>query len=336
MPLAPIILFVYNRPTHTRRLLESLYANKEAAGSSLFIFADGPKTGATSEQISNILVTRNIIREKRWCGEVHIQEREQNAGLAKSVIEGITQIVNEFEKVIVLEDDLLLSPYFLQYMNEGLELYEKEDSVISIHGYLYPVKEVLPETFFIRGADCWGWGTWKRGWGLMETDGRTLLNKLHLKGLTRQFNFNNSYNYTRMLRKQVDGRNSSWDILWYATAFLKNKLTLYPGRSLVRNTGNDGSGTHAKITDNFSVILTNRPLHISKITIAHHQGAAKYFGLYFRSIQPIIFVRVVQKLKSGLQILIAADQRRKILNQPGIKREIGMQDSEEMAPAFPS
>lgn len=296
MHLAPIILFVYNRPELTRRTLESLANNKEATESILYIFSDGPKSDSTPDQLELVKSVREVIREKQWCGKVYILEKEENSGLAKSVLEGVSEIIKKYEKVIVLEDDLILSPFFLKYMNEGLELYQNEDRVISIHGYVYPIKEPLPETYFIRGADCWGWATWKRGWGLLETDGKKLLDLLRLKGLTKPFDFNNSYGYTKMLRKQVAGENNSWAILWYASAFLKDKLTLYPGRSLVSNIGNEGTGTHVKNTDNFSTILSDTPVEIKKIPVIHNEAATKQFERYFNSIKPNLLTLALRRL----------------------------------------
>ncbi len=191
MTLAPIILFVYNRPSHTLRTLEALALNELAKESILYIFSDGIKDNADSNSIQKINETREIIKSKQWCKEVIIIERQQNFGLAKSVIEGVTEIINKFQKVIVLEDDLVTSPYFLKFMNETLHKYEKEDSVACISAYIYPIDN-LPELFFIKGADCWGWATWKRAWDLFEPDGSKLLNIIESKKLTSEFDLNKS------------------------------------------------------------------------------------------------------------------------------------------------
>lgn len=242
--LAPVILFVYNRPDHTRQVLESLDACSLAGDTELFVFADGPKSGATDDERGKINETQAVLREKNWCKQRHLIISEKNKGLAKSVIDGVTQIVTQYGKVIVLEDDLVCVPHFLSYMNKALDVYENEDRVISITGYIYPVQEKLPETFFLRGADCWSWATWKRGWDLFNSDGSKLLYEIEERGLQNDFDFEGTYSYTQMLRDQVDGKNSSWAIRWYASAFLRDKLTLYPGQSLVKNIGMDGSGTH--------------------------------------------------------------------------------------------
>lgn len=154
--VTPIILFVYNRLWHTKQTVEALQKNDLASESELFIFSDGPKPGA-EEKVKEV---REYLKTITGFRKVTIIERDTNWGLANNIIDGVTKIVNEYGKVIVLEDDLVTSPGFLTYMNEGLKIYADEEQVASIHGYIYPLKhpERLPETFFIRGADCWGGG----------------------------------------------------------------------------------------------------------------------------------------------------------------------------------
>jgi len=279
---APIALFVYNRPSHTQKTVEALKANELAHESDLFIFSDGPKG---KEDLPAVNKVRNYITKIDGFRSIHIRERSINYGLAKSIILGVTEIVNQFKRIIVLEDDLVTSPFFLRYMNDALNLYANEERVICIHGYLYPIKIELPETFFIKGADCWGWGTWERGWDLFEVDGQKLLHKLKAKKLTREFDFNNSFPYTRMLEDQIAGKNDSWAIRWYASAFLAEKLTLYPGYSLVRNIGLDGSGTHHENTNNFLVSEIQKPIEIKPIPIQESNSARRAFEDYFLSLQ---------------------------------------------------
>ncbi|NML40456.1 glycosyltransferase family 2 protein [Chitinophaga sp. G-6-1-13] len=293
--LAPIIFFAFKRPEITRKALESLALNPEAAESELYVFADGPKEGATAETLQQIAATREVIRSRKWCGTVHIAERVQNYGLAKSVITGVTEVIEKHGKAIIVEDDLVLSPYFLRYMNEGLDLYKDDPQVASIHGYLYPLLEKMPETFFIRGADCWGWATWARAWKQFEPDGQKLYDAIRLKGESRAFDFNNTYNYMKMLRKQISGQNDSWAIRWNASAFLKNMLTLYPSRSLVQNIGGDESATHMDEadTEKYEVVLSPTPIQLQKLPLeASVQGTAA-FEDYFRSTK----LGLVQKIK---------------------------------------
>ena len=241
MTFSPIALFTYNRPYHTRKTVEALQQNKLSAQSDLFYFFDGPKKGVAGAQVQEV---RNYLKSISHFKSVSIIERKSNLGLSANILEGVQQIISKFGKVIVLEDDLVTSPFFLDFVNEGLRLYENDDNVISVHGYLFPVKVKLPDTFFLRGADCLGWATWKRGWDLFQPDGSLLLERLIESKQTKQFEFDGSYPFMQMLMDQIAGKTNSWAIRWYASAFLANKYTLYPGKSLLSNIGGDGSGTN--------------------------------------------------------------------------------------------
>ncbi|RAJ73485.1 glycosyl transferase family 2 [Chitinophaga dinghuensis] len=291
---APIIFMAYKRPELTRRALESLAANPEAAESELFVFADGPKDNATEQDLQQIAATRQVIRSRDWCGMVHLQEKVKNEGLANSVIHAVTDVLDKHGRAIILEDDLVLSPCFLQYMNAALEMYEDEAMVASIHGYVYPVKEHLPETFFIRGADCWGWATWSRAWKQFEPDGSKLYDAIRLKGESAAFNFDNNYDYMKMLHKQTTGKNDSWAVRWYASAFLKNMVTLYPGASLVQNIGMDASGTHMGEMDaeTFDVTLASSPVKLVKQPAVASIEGTQAFIAYFKSIKPGFLQRI--------------------------------------------
>jgi len=300
--LAPIVLFVYNRPDHTKQTIEALRKNELAKDSQLFIYSDGFKNELDKEEV---LKVRKYLKIIKGFKEIKIIERKQNLGLANSIINGVTEIINTYGKVIVLEDDLITSPYFLKFMNEGLDQYQNKEQVISICGYIYPVGEKLPDTFFIKGADCWGWATWKRGWNLFEKDGKKLLKELETKKLTNEFDFNGTYKYTRMLKNQIKGKNSSWAIRWYASAFLADKLTLYPGRSLVFHNGADGSGTHCgKLSKIFDVILSTCPLKINKIKIQENKKIRKMIENYFNSVKMNFFSKVFKVISLYLKRII--------------------------------
>lgn len=298
MTTAPIALFVYNRPEHTIKTVEALKNNLLADESELFIFSDGFKGDYDKTGVGEV---RNYIRTVTGFKNVRIFEKDQNIGLANSIIGGISEIVNKYGKVIVMEDDLVASPHFLQYMNDALNLYETEEKVISIHGYVYPIKN-LPETFFIRGADCWGWATWKRAWNLFEPDGKKLLDQLYKMELKKEFNFNNTMSYANMLRNQIAGKNSSWAIRWYASAFINDKLTLYPGHSLIRNIGLDSSGFHLGKTDVFDVELSSTPISVKPIRVEESAEARKEFEKFFRSLGPSVYTRVINKAKKIFRI----------------------------------
>jgi hypothetical protein len=305
MSLAPIALFVYNRLDHAQTTIEALKQNDLAKDSELFIFSDGPKDNELSRAQVNEL--REYLSQVNGFKSVQIISQVTNQGLAKSIIDGVTKIVNDFGQVIVVEDDLLVSNYFLEYLNKGLELYKHDEEVASIHAYVYPVSGVLPSTFFLKGADCWGWATWKRGWDIFEADSQKLLAELQNRHLTNEFDFAGSYPYTQMLKDQIAQRNNSWAIRWYASAFLKNKLTLYPGQSLVYNTGFDGSGTHC----GSSGYLGDTPqvakvrIDLQKIEISENQEAKQEIIKYFRGRQPLIIKKITNWLKRIIKLWLS-------------------------------
>jgi hypothetical protein len=292
MTTAPIALFVYNRLSHAMQTVEALKKNELAEESDLYIFSDAPKK---SNAVSAVSEVRDYIRGIIGFKSISIIEREENLGLSKSIIDGVGKLCDEFGQVIVLEDDILTSPYFLRYMNEALDLYRHEENVISIHGYVFPVNESLPNTFFLRGADCWGWATWKRGWVLFKPDALELLESLKKNHLEKMFNFDGSYDYIGLLRSQVRGKNDSWAIRWYASAFLENKLTLYPGSSLVLNIGIDGSGTHLEATDIFSGKIAGHPVVVGEIPITENHLARTAVSRFLGSHKKPVVLRVIKK-----------------------------------------
>lgn len=271
MTLAPILLFTYNRPDHTRQTLNALLENKLCEESELFVFSDGFKG---EEDKSEVMEVRRIIYNIKGFKKIHIIEHSVNRGLAKSIIDGVSQVIEARGKVIVLEDDLITTPYFLTFMNEALHLFEKEERVGHVHGYCYPLPE-LPDAFLIKWTGSWGWGTWERAWKLFNPDGQALLSEIERRGLAKQFDFNGRYPYTRMLRRQVKGENNSWAIRWNASLFLNDVLSVNAGKSLVRNIGFDGSGTHSSDQDIYATNLHNKKLTIHIPTIEENMIARK-------------------------------------------------------------
>jgi hypothetical protein len=289
---APIILFVYSRCEHTRHTVEALLGNTLADESELIIYSDAART---PEKLEDVSAVRRYISAISGFRSITIIEREQNMGLANSIIQGVSEVLEQHESAIVLEDDMITSPHFLRYMNDGLDRYVNDERVISIHGYSYPVNSTLPEAFFLLGADCWGWATWQRGWQLFNPDGAHLLQSLRERKLERAFDFNDSYPYVKMLEKQISGANDSWAIRWYASAFLLGKLTLYPGRSLVHNIGNDASGTHCDTSTVLDVHLSTSPIMLDGIDVVPSDYARHEFESFFKRMSYIgIHERIVQ------------------------------------------
>ncbi|MES2993285.1 MAG: glycosyltransferase family 2 protein [Pseudomonadota bacterium] len=274
-PPAPIAAFAFNRPSHLARTIEALKACPEAQRSHLTLYCDGAR-GPRDE--AAVAAVRGYASTIDGFASVTVDASDNNRGLAASIMRGVSDQLKHSDRVIVLEDDLVVSPHFLRYMNDGLARYAADPRVASIHGYVYPTGGALPETFFLEGADCWGWGTWARAWSHFEADGSKLLAELERRKLTRRFDFDGSFPYTQMLRDQIAGRNNSWAIRWHAACYLEGLLTLYPARSLVRNIGHDSSGTHCGTTDVLDAHVTEDritvgPVPVEPSVIAHRAFA---------------------------------------------------------------
>lgn len=297
MTLAPIALFVYNRPGHTRRSIDALRQNKLAGDSDLIVFSDAPKS---EEQAGKVGEVREYIRTIGGFKSLTIIERDKNFGLARSIIDGVTEVVGKYGRIIVLEDDMVTAPYFLEYMNDALTRYASDNRVVCIHGYMFPIERPLPEAFFLPGADCWGWATWSRGWACFNSDGRALLDELRQRRLADAFDYHGAYPFTKMLEGQIKGENESWAVRWHASAFLAGKLTLHPGRSLVRNIGNDSSGTHCGDSADLDVGLSDTPINLENVVVEPSQIGLQAFEDFFRKMQTGRLRRVFQKAKALL------------------------------------
>ncbi len=280
--LAPIVLFVYNRLWHTQQTVESLKKNKFAEESMLCIYSDGPKNESDVEKVSDV---RKYLKSITGFKSITIIDRDANLGLSQSIISGVTEIVNKYDTIIVLEDDLIISPHFLEFMNNALEKYKNDDRVLNIHGYLFPIKGKIPVNFFLVYGGCWGWATWKRSWDLFESDGEKLLRQIEKMKLIKRFNLNNKFPFYQMLKDQVAGRNDSWAIRWHATALINNKLTLFPGSSLVDNKGFDGSGSHCEQNDIFFIDLSDDGIPLIDIPVKENKYLARKFQKYLKNMQ---------------------------------------------------
>ena len=276
--LAPIALFTYNRPRHTQRVLEALRKNALSEKSELFVFSDGAKNGEDEKRVRE---TREILSKTSGFKKISIVERPENVGLAANIIDGVTTVLEKYEKIIVLEDDLLTAPTFLSFMNKALALYEDEDKVAHIHSFCYAGLN-LPDTFLIKWVGSTGWATWRESWKLFNPDGAQLLAEIEEEKLNKKFDFNGAYRYTRMLRRQVEGKNNSWAIRWNASLFLKDKLSLNTGKSLIYNIGFDGSGEHSGPQDFYNMglyedeLVIERPKEIKENLDARRQFEAFY------------------------------------------------------------
>ena len=241
---APIVIFVYNRPEHTQCALEYLSRNEKANSSKLYICCDGPKPTASSEEKEKIEQVRRVVRMKSWCKENIIVEETFNKGIYTSMTTVITELVNRYGSLIILEDDIVTSKWFLDFMNAALHKYEKDNEVMSVNGFSFPLKKINAGSYFLHSGPGWGWGTWKRAWSQFNPDSGYLLAELEKRKLVSAYNVNDTYNYYSILKAHHDGTLTAWDACWYATIVLAGGLTIYPGQSLTKNIGMDGSGTH--------------------------------------------------------------------------------------------
>jgi len=242
MYYAPIALFVYNRPGHTRQTVEALLANTVAYQTPLYVFSDAPRDEAASLAVAEV---RSYIRSIAGFKSVTIFEREANFGLARSIIDGVTRLCEECGRVIVMEDDLITSPHFLSYMNDALTRYKNEDRVMQVSGYMFPAQlGVAQQGLFLNFPTSWGWATWKRAWDKFDlnAEGYSVLKRDPV--MIKAFNLDGRYDYFSMLQSYLSGRAQSWAIRWHLTVFMNKGLVLYPSETLVENIGFDGSGVN--------------------------------------------------------------------------------------------
>ena len=301
MSLAPIVLFVYNRPWHTLEAIKALRNNELADESLLYIFSDAAKNGA---EVENVEKVREYIKNIDGFKNITIIERKKNYGLSNSIISGVTKIVNEYGKIIVLEDDLLTSKYFLKYLNEALRIYKNDERVMHISSYMYPIKiNTLSETFFSWFTSSWGWGTWKRAWKYFEKDGK-VFNERFTKELKYKFNIDDTYNCYKMFKLQQLEKVDSWAIRWYASVFFNQGLCLNPTKSLIDNIGFDGSGVNCGIDYKYKVNILNNPIKYFERKLSINKEAINELKVYFKSIKGPIIHRIFRKIKIIIIIIL--------------------------------
>lgn len=245
---APIVLFTFRRPEIALKTLTALSKNPLADQSTLYVFSDGPKENATELILSDIKKNREVIRKKRWCKEVIIIEREKNKGLANSVIEGATEVINKHGKAIMMDEDMCPAKGFLQYMNDGLTLYENEDRVMQISGYVYPFVNSVESSnsaYFIPHTGSPSWATWKRAWDKFDplVKGYEILKTD--ADLARRFDMDGCYEFTRMMFAQMEKKEvDSYGVRWWWTVFINNGLVLSPDKSLNQYLASGFKATH--------------------------------------------------------------------------------------------
>ena len=298
--LAPIVLFVYNRPKHTQDMIEALAKNNFAKESDVYIFSDNTKKEKDIENVRKVRTYIDSIKQKNWFANVYIEKAEKNKGLAKSVINGVTRVINKYDKVIVLEDDLIPSKVFLEYMNKALDFYEKKESIWSISGYNIPIQ--IPKNYkfdiYLGYRGCsWGWATWKDRWNTVDwkvSDYKEFKNNYKKR---KQMN-RGGPDMAQMLDSQMQGLCDSWAIRWCYEQSKQNKYTIYPVKSLVINQGLDGTGTHSGTTKDFDVEISERIPELYNNLPVDKEITTNFYNKYKLGIkQKIIEILMILKLE---------------------------------------
>jgi hypothetical protein len=295
---APIALFVYNRPEHTRRTIKFLQQNLLAEESRLYIFSDAAKDANNQKLVDEV---REIIHTVDGFKHVELIERKSNLGLANSIIDGVSRLVKDYGKVIVFEDDLISSMYTLQYFNDALIRYQDEEKVMHIGAYMYPLKEEnLPETFFYRAATSWGWATWDRAWKNFEPDIDLIISRFdHEK--KHRFSIDDTMNFWKQIQEFKSGKNNSWAIRWYASIFLKGGLTLNPSKSLINNIGHDGTGIHSGMNDIYHVIINPQPIQSFPEKIEENQLVYHSIKNFLKNRKGSLWQRILRFAKEKIK-----------------------------------
>lgn len=296
---SPIAIFIYNRPQKIKDLLNSLKENNGFDKHKYYIFSDGPKNELDNQAVIN---SRILIRDFFKKINYEIICREKNIGLSKSIISGVSFVLDKHENIIVLEDDLILNKNFLIYMNSALEKYTNQTNVFSICAHMFNSKEVnsLDEFFFLKNISSWGWGTWKNRWNgfneFLNDDIKIKFSK------SEKFNFNleNSYPFYKILKKTMKGKVDSWAIKWYLFVFKNQGLSLYPNQTLILNKGFDGSGTNTILISDNEFSKNSFSLKFPKKTELNDKGFKYYKKLIKKNLNiPLhkkIYLRIISNL----------------------------------------
>ncbi len=246
----PVAFFAYNRPFHTYRTLKYLSLNKEAISTDIYAFIDGKKKNSEIHLINNVEKIINSFLPNFRNIEIHRSHENLSCGI--NIKNGVTKVLRNYESVIVLEDDIIVSEFFLSYMNRALNLYKNEKEVWHINGFNFPIKNNSElDCFFSRLMQCWGWATWSDRWNQFIEDPLAsdpyFLMEIFNKSMIKKLNFDLKKNlFWSQVEENANGKlNNTWAIFWYCFIFKNNGLCLTPKISLTRNVGHDGSGIHS-------------------------------------------------------------------------------------------
>lgn len=294
---APIVLFTYNRPKHTKETIGALKENQYAIDSDLIIYSDAPKKEIDIEKVNEV---REYLKTITGFKSLKIIEQNENKGLARSIIDGVTEIVNLHGIIIVLEDDVVVSKFFLKYVNRALECYKDNNKVMQVGTTLFKNtnKYGIDKAFFSRVPDSPCWATWDRAWLNFNKDPKSLIATFTEQDI-KKFDLNCKTGFWQQVLDNNDNKINTWAIFWYASMFLNDGLVLYPPISMNRNIGFDGSGVHCDCTDIYEVNeLCGEVLHYPMLLREDFNGY-----LYFKSVlsYPSLIKRIKDKIKKYIK-----------------------------------
>lgn len=280
--IAPVVITAFKRSWHLEQNLLALSKNLLARETELYIYCDGPKKGEDDEIKSEIKKVVSIARGVDWCKKLNVIVSDTNLGLLRSFEKAISEVIGIHGKVIVLEEDQVTSPGFLVYMNEALELYENDDGVMCISGYMYPADYRTTQTsFFLNVQTCPGWATWSRAWKNYISDVESHVSFFASdKRKIRDFDLGGYAYWHRQLIRNVDFPGFSFAVRWYSSCYRNGGLTLFPNGSLVRNIGLDGTGEHCGVSDMYDVHLVDS-INLRREEIVESKHIRKSVGLFY-------------------------------------------------------
>lgn len=274
-------VFGYKRPKHLERCLDALVENLDKE-SPVYLFLDGPRT---DEDKTLVEETRSVAHKYSSKLSITFFESESNKGLASSLISGVTKVLSIHPCIVVIEDDIVISSAFLSFVRSGLTIYKNKPEVASIHGYCPPFEQPMNEPFFLRGADCWGWATWSDRWESINLNAESLIQEIQSKKMERTFDFDFTFPFMKLLKNTAMGITDSWAILWHASIFVQNRMTLYPPYSLVENIGFDSSGSNFTTSKNSYETKVNilGEIRLPSKVLANEEGYNKMVRFYLLS-----------------------------------------------------
>lgn len=257
---APIVIFVYNRKDYIKRLINSLRKNNLSIDSEVYIFSDGYKNDDDKNNVLDVRTYLEVLKKENYFKKIIIEQAQMNNGLAKSVISGVSKVIRKYGRVIVLEDDLVVSTYFLDFMNNALSKYENEPKVWSVSGFTRDIpylQEIDIDIYFSQRAQSWSWGTWLNRWDKIDWDVKDY--KIFKRDFKMRRQFNEGGNdMSSMLDRQQCGRINSWAIRFCYAQFKNHSYTVQPRLTLVQNKGQDGSGTNCNYVREYSELSSQR------------------------------------------------------------------------------